>query len=130
MTRVRIPIGALHKMKIIKILNHAPKNLFKEFLLDTHYLLGKTFLKKYLPLRSLYLEVTSCCNLKCKGCYRTLYNYESKNKNISLEDFKRYVDQVPSSSSLYLHGLGEPSLHPNIKEILEYAKEHMTTPNE
>lgn len=109
-------------MGIINLLKYVPKR-YKGFFLNVHSLLNKTFLKKYIPLHSLYIETTSCCNLKCKGCYRTIHDYESKNKHMPLEDFKNYVDQVPKSSSLYLHGLGEPTLNPEIREIIEYASQ-------
>jgi MoaA/NifB/PqqE/SkfB family radical SAM enzyme len=112
------------KIGLIKLINYIPKK-FKQKILSINYSLNKTFLKKYLPLNSLYIEITSCCNLKCKGCYRTLHNYESKNKYMSLENFKKYVDQSPRASSLYLYGLGEPTLHPKIKEIVKYAAQSL-----
>ena len=105
---------------LIRLLNYVPEK-FKGFFLNLSDLLGRTFLRKYIPLRSLYIEVTSSCNLRCKGCYRTVHDYKSKNKFISFDDFKKYVDQSPRASSLYLHGLGEPILHPDIKKIIEYA---------
>jgi len=108
-------------MKLIKIFKYIP-NQFKENLLYMNYYLNKLFLKNFLPLSSLNIEVTSYCNLGCKGCYRTLYEYDSKNKNMPLQKFKGYVDKSPNFFSLYLHGLGEPTLHPNIQEIVEYSR--------
>ena len=39
-----------------------------------------------------------------------------------LEDFKTYMDQIKKADELKVYGVGEPTLHPNIKEIVEYAK--------
>ncbi|MEK6913695.1 MAG: radical SAM protein [Nanoarchaeota archaeon] len=105
-------------MKLLSLSKYIPKK-FKENILEIHSSLNKTFLKKHIPLRSLYIETTSFCNLKCKGCYRNNHDYPPKNINLDL--FKKFIDRSPSSSSLYLHGLGEPTVHPNINEIIEYA---------
>jgi MoaA/NifB/PqqE/SkfB family radical SAM enzyme len=107
-------------MGLMRIFNYVPVSL-KNLLLNFESVLSETPLRKFLPLRSLYIEVTSCCNLKCRGCYRTSHEYKSKNKYMPLEDFKKYVDQSLPAGSLYLHGLGEPILHPDIIEIIEYA---------
>lgn len=103
-----------------KVIFRIPKKL-KQKLYILYHLLNKTFLRKYFPIINVTIETTSCCNLKCKGCYRTLNEYPAKNKNMSLEDFKNYINQLPKTFTLVLHGLGEPTLHPDISEIVEYA---------
>ena len=79
--------------------------------------------RRFLPLRELTIETTTYCNLKCKGCYRTNHHYKSKNMQMSLVDFKHYVDQVPSAYTLILHGQGEPTLNPDLLEMIKYAND-------
>ena len=83
--------------------------------------LVKTSLRRYMPTNMIFIETTSSCNLRCPGCYRTSHKYVGKNKNMSLKDFKRYVDQLPSTISLILHGLGEPTINPDFPEMVKYA---------
>lgn len=86
------------------------------------HLYKKSSFRKYLPLQSILIETTTFCNLKCKGCYRTIHDYSDKNKHMSFDRFKTYVDQLPFVQSLTLHGLGEPTLNPDIVRIVEYAR--------
>jgi radical SAM protein with 4Fe4S-binding SPASM domain len=85
--------------------------------------LYKTPLRKYLPVGDMTIETASYCNLRCRGCYHTLHEYPSKNRYMSFEDFKVYIDQLPNSYTLILHGLGEPTLNPNLGEMIKYAKD-------
>ena len=78
-------------------------------------------LRKYFPVRCVQIEITTYCNLKCKGCYHNIKDYPGKNKHMPLEDFKMYVDQMPKVDDLKIYGKGEPTLHPDIMEIVEYA---------
>ncbi len=66
------------------------------------------------------LELTNDCNLKCPHCPRQLMN-----RRIGYMDFhifKRIVEEISSYSWCFLRivGLGEPAMHPRIKEILDY----------
>lgn len=82
----------------------------------------KSAFRKHLPLQNIYIETTTFCNLKCKGCYRTIHDYSGKNRHMSYDSFKKYVDQLPSAQCLTLHGLGEPTLNPDIAQIVKYAR--------
>lgn len=79
-------------------------------------------LRKYFPIQRVQIEVTTFCNLKCKGCYHNLKEYSGKNKHMPLEDFKNYIDQLPKADDLQLYGIGEPIIHPDIVEMTRYAK--------
>lgn len=88
------------------------------------YLSTRTFLKKYLtPPATFQIEITTYCNLKCTGCYRTIHKYSAKNKHMPLEDFKLYIQQLPRATNIFLNGVGEPMLHPDIREIVKYARD-------
>ncbi len=104
-------------MIVVKVLKLARKHKFK-----LPYL-RKSIIGRYMPLGLLYIETTTYCNLRCSACYRTLHDYSGKNKHMSLDDFKFYVDNTPRASSLGLHGLGEPVLNPDLIRMIEYAKE-------
>lgn len=67
---------------------------------------------------SIYVDLTSACNLTCKGCYSY---QEQKNKNISIEylDIISSVD-IEEKAHLVLLG-GEPLLFPR-KKIYPYIK--------
>jgi len=78
-------------------------------------------LRRLLKL-SLQIECSTVCNLKCKGCYRTIHDYPHKNKLLLFDEFKFYIDQMPNRlGSLTLHGLGEPMLNPDISKIVDYV---------
>lgn len=85
------------------------------------YLVKYTLLRKYLPVSLITVETSSYCNLRCPGCYRTYYDYPAKNKNMPLSDFKYYVDQLPRTITLVLHGYGEPTLNPELEKMVEYS---------
>lgn len=69
-------------------------------------------------MKRVYLEITNSCNLDCPFCTN-----EKGNRFLSLEEIKSYLPQIKEYSDyLYLHVLGEPLLHPNIKEIFKEAE--------
>lgn len=90
----------------------------------------KNFVHEGYPLH-LDIEPTNACNLKCPMCPRTvIMNDEAKNKSFNvgmmkLEDFKKIIDEAVEIGvySIKLNWLGEPLVHPNIVEMVKYAKE-------
>lgn len=76
------------------------------------------------------LYITFTCNLKCEGC-RESCNLVSEADNLSLEQIKRFIhESIQQNRRWKTIGIsgGEPTLHPQILEILEelirYKKEH------
>lgn len=73
-------------------------------------------------LELLQIEITGCCNMKCKHCRAA---YQPK-KIISLEQANKIFDFVnlvrAENFKLNLSG-GEPFMHPKLYEILKLAKE-------
>jgi MoaA/NifB/PqqE/SkfB family radical SAM enzyme len=66
------------------------------------------------------------CENKCQFCYQ---GYESED-NMTLEDFKTIIDQVKHhTNQVALGGRGDPNLHLNFKEIVEYARNNDVVPN-
>lgn len=75
------------------------------------------------------IEPTSACNLKCSMCPRTILT-QSGNQNLkistmSMDTFKKIIDEAVEIGvySIKLNFRGEPLVHPNIVDMVKYAKE-------
>lgn len=73
------------------------------------------------PPTCLYVEVTNRCNLKCVTCIRTFETREEA-KDLSFEEFRAVVDQLPSLERAVLHGIGEPLLNRELPRMIEHLK--------
>ena len=73
------------------------------------------------PPVCLYLEVTNRCNLLCETCPRTFEALEPP-ADMSMELFRRIVDQVPGVARVVLHGVGEPMLVKHLPDMIRYLK--------
>jgi MoaA/NifB/PqqE/SkfB family radical SAM enzyme len=58
------------------------------------------------------------CPNKCPFCYQDHIHEE----HMKLEDYKNIIDQIKhETNQVALGGRGDPNLHPNFKEIIEYT---------
>jgi uncharacterized radical SAM superfamily Fe-S cluster-containing enzyme len=67
------------------------------------------------------LEITSSCNLACPMCYA---GSSPGGKHLSLADCKRQIDrlvEVEGRAEICQLSGGEPTTHPQLAEIIEYA---------
>jgi 7,8-dihydro-6-hydroxymethylpterin dimethyltransferase len=67
------------------------------------------------------LEITSSCNLTCPMCYA---GSSPGGKHLSLDDCKRQIDrlvEVEGRAEICQLSGGEPTIHPQLAEIVEYA---------
>jgi hypothetical protein len=71
------------------------------------------------------IEPTTRCNLSCPGCYRRSLLAYNKEREMSLEDMKQYIDDVlrMRNTSCFSFLGGEPLLHPQLHEAMAYAKQ-------
>ena len=70
--------------------------------------------------RKAYLEITNVCNLHCSFCL----GHEREAAFLSPERFRILAEKIrPYTEYLYLHVMGEPLLHPQLREILEICAE-------
>lgn len=69
-------------------------------------------------LKKAYVEITNCCNLSCVFCPKT-----KRGKRMMTEsEFCKVLDRLRGSVSyVYLHVMGEPLLHPQLRELLDAA---------
>ena len=66
--------------------------------------------------KQIYIEITNICNLNCSFCPK---NSRPK-KFMAIEEFDTITDEIsPLTNTVCLHLMGEPLLHPNIKEIFK-----------
>lgn len=85
--------------------------------------------KAYYP-GSIILHPTLRCNLRCRGCSyhgeNGIYLNRIENpmeKEMTLNEMKRFVDEVADfSSMILLSGGGEPFLRPDLVDLVEYIK--------
>ena len=97
---------------------------------------GKAALRRTLPAspsfmpHKIALEVTNCCNLKCRTCIlgsnRAYLNYSPK--HMTLEEFRKILEQIPTLMHISMSGFGEPLLNPDLMPMLDLAyKKGLTT---
>lgn len=67
------------------------------------------------------LEITSRCQLKCKGCFSRPEDYPKGDMDLGF--FKSVIDRMDPRMRLNPYANGEPLLHPNINEMIRYASE-------
>ena len=72
-------------------------------------------------LKKIYLEITNGCNLNCDFCIKN----KRKAINMKYDDYKYIINKIKGyTDELYLHVLGEPLMHENINEFIDYAKDN------
>lgn len=70
--------------------------------------------------KKVYVEVTNVCNLQCDFCPKT----KLTPKFLSVEEFSHIINEIsPFTNYIYLHIMGEPLLHKNLKDFIEIAGE-------
>lgn len=80
----------------------------------------------YFPL-NLDIEITNACNLKCTMCPRTDMVKKGtfwEMGRVEFDTYKRLIDEGISNGlcALKYNYMGEPLLHPQLIEMIEYAK--------
>ena len=68
--------------------------------------------------KKIYIEITNACNLNCPFCIKN----KRKVNYMKIDDYKKIIDKIKDyTKEIYLHILGEPLLHPDIINFIEYA---------
>ncbi len=71
---------------------------------------------------NIQVDITTSCNLRCKMCPRYVLEKEEQNKSISLDVFKKLIDDI-MPGSVNLAATGEPFIHPDFFEMVKYSKQ-------
>ena len=67
-----------------------------------------------------YVEITNICNRNCSFCPGTKRETDS----MSLEKFSHILESLQGvTKHLYFHIMGEPLIHPNLRQFIKMAKE-------
>lgn len=69
--------------------------------------------------KTLYLETTNRCNLKCEGCI-IYHGKREVDRDVSLQEVIEITDQLPRLERVILHGIGEPLLNKALPEIITH----------
>jgi radical SAM protein with 4Fe4S-binding SPASM domain len=72
------------------------------------------------PPRFVSIEPSSKCNLHCIMCSRETLVQKPLNSNMSLEAFRRIVDQFSDPEDVVLCGVGEPLMNPRLVEMVQH----------
>jgi radical SAM protein with 4Fe4S-binding SPASM domain len=72
--------------------------------------------------KHLYIESTSRCNLRCRGCILHRGSWEPQ-RDLSLKEMILICDQLPELERVALHGIGEPILNKELPNMIRYLKE-------
>lgn len=76
----------------------------------------------YLPIKTLYLEVTHACNQRCRHCYLD-GGMHHQTAEMSTEQIKHIIKEFQEQGGSYLIITGgEPVVRKDIFEILDYAE--------
>lgn len=70
--------------------------------------------------KTMEVEVTTRCHLKCRICEHTYWKEPSR--DMSFEEFKKIVDQFPGLKWIGLTGIGSSFLNKDFLKILAYLK--------
>ena len=72
-------------------------------------------------LDKIYLEITNVCNLDCTFCHKT----KREKKLMSEEAFAEILEKIRGKAKyLYMHLMGEPTLHPSLSHFVKKAREN------
>ncbi len=75
-----------------------------------------------LPINRLHMELTNICNFSCEFCPDSMM--KRQRGMLSVDMAKSILDEVSSAGITNLvvfHVMGEPTLHPNVVDLVEYA---------
>ena len=78
-------------------------------------------------ITALQIEVSTCCQLSCRYCPRTILAKTWRNGIISVDLFKtRLAPHFDLFGMVFLQGWGEPLTHPDFWKMIAFAKQRGT----
>ena len=122
--KIRTRLRRIGYMLREKGLSHTWKYVFMAATYNND-LIRNIFLNKLYPHfvfypRYIEVEVTTRCDLRCTMCEHTYW--KEKAADMSLEQFKRILDQFPKLTWVGTTGIGSSFLNKDYLRMLEYAK--------
>lgn len=74
----------------------------------------------------IYVELTTRCNLHCRMCVKYAAGSCIVEEDLPFAAFKSLSPSLANTRTLILNGIGEPLLHPELEEIIRFARAKMT----
>jgi radical SAM protein with 4Fe4S-binding SPASM domain len=113
----------LRYVELLKYMNSktfSMRHLMNRFNVMMSYHRKDPVVKGFAPM--VHIEPTNACNLQCEMCPRDQQDRPVGYMEISV--YKQLIDELASLGTelIYLHLFGEPTLHPDIFEMIKYAK--------
>lgn len=72
----------------------------------------------------MYIQITTKCNMNCSHCC----NYEENGEHMTFDMFKEVLNKwgetLKKNNRCIVLGGGEPTIHPNFWEIIDYSKKY------
>lgn len=81
----------------------------------------KSIIPNFMPIKA-DIENISRCNFKCPHCIAHLYK-GGRAKNLTLDEFKNFIDYQYGLIEIKLQGVGEPFLDKNFTDMVKYASD-------
>lgn len=73
--------------------------------------------------RKLYVELATVCNLHCAMCVKHSAGWTCPDTLMDVETYRSLAPLFPHLTTLVLNGIGESLLHPDLPELLAFARE-------
>ncbi len=77
--------------------------------------------------KKIYVELTTRCNLHCPMCVKYAAGSCIVEEDLPLAVFKGLAPSLAHARNLILNGIGEPLLHPELEEIISFARAAMVS---
>ena len=123
--RVTKTAGTARRVHVRKPIEPVGRKKLLRYGLGLLNMLRRPIVMREYPIH-LQLESTDACNLNCTTCSRDVI--VSKASLLKTEYWKGIIDEM-RPSNINVSGIGEPFLHPDIFEIVAYAKRMGATVN-
>lgn len=95
-------------------------NLFHTLYCSNKEILDYLYNKKPYP-EFCEIEVTTHCDMRCQLCEHTYWDV--KPENMSFENFKKIINQMPDLRWVGMTGIGQSWLNPDYLEMMRYVKD-------
>ncbi|MBC3888129.1 radical SAM protein [Acetobacterium paludosum] len=78
-----------------------------------------------MEIKRIYIELTNRCNLDCEMCFRHTWDTVEGDINLNLlKSIREQLKELPALEQVFFGGIGEPTVHPQFKEVVELFAEY------
>lgn len=73
----------------------------------------------------IHLETTTRCNMRCHMCVKHAPDSRIDEEDLAFGLLENITSCLPGAKALILNGIGEPLLHPNLVDMVDFARQRM-----